>query len=718
MVRRDRRSTTGSGNLEDSRRLPRKPARTLTSLANLPSTHFAAASQSVGLRGWLWAAGLLLTLALVYQPAWHGGFIWDDDLHLLDNPVLKPGGLATVWTPGGYINYWPLTFTSYKLQFMAWGLNPFGFHLVNIAVHGVSALLLWRILLELRVPGALFAAAIFALHPVNVESVAWIAQLKGLLAVMLALVSLHFFLAWERGEKWGAVLAIGAFLLSTLAKGMVITLPAVLLACAWWQRGRIERQDLLRVLPYLAIGAVMTGTEIWSQHLVAADGAVRSDDLLSRAAVAGCAVWFYFWKLIWPLDLCFVYPRWRIDEHQAMFFLAGLLLVGLFALAWWRRLSWGRPVLMLFVGYVGLLLPALGFVNIYYMRYSYVADHWQYAAMIVPCAVIGGAAATLLPSYLGSRKGCYLLCAAVLATLSVLTWRQSHMYADIDTLYLTIIKQNPECWLAYNNLGKLQAERGNDDEARAYYERALKFNPDYAEAHNNLAIVLARSGNKDEAIDHYQQALRILPDYADAHYNLGNALTSRGPIDEAIVHYQRAVKIKPDYGEAYNNLGLALARCGRVEEAAVQYQLALKISPDFAEAHYNLAAALEQQGRFREAADHRISAVRLLPNHPEVLRGAAWMFATCPDSAIRNGVEATNLAQRAAEISGGGEPIILDALAAAYAESGRFDQAVRAARRALELATARGDTTLVDMLRSRIKLYESGKAFRNARSAP
>ncbi len=234
----------------------------------------APTTRSFGRWNWLFAAALVATVFLAYQPAWHGAFLWDDDTHLLNNPVLKPGGLSKSWIPGAYLNYWPLTFTAYWLQFKMWGLNPTGFHVVNIAVHAISALLVWRILVQLRVPGAMFAAAIFVLHPVNVESVAWITQLKGLLALLLGLVSVLFFLAHERlGGWWRLALAIAAFGFSALAKGMLITLPVVLLACAGWQRGRIERRDLLRVLPYLLIGAVMTSIEVWAQHLVGAGAA-------------------------------------------------------------------------------------------------------------------------------------------------------------------------------------------------------------------------------------------------------------------------------------------------------------------------------------------------------------------------------------------------------------------------------------------------------------
>ena len=286
----------------------------------------AAAIWSFAWQQWLFAAALLIAVLLAYQPVWQGGFIWDDDTHLVNNPVLKPGGLARIWVPGSYVNYWPLTATAYWLQFRIWGLNPLGFHLVNIALHALSALLVWRILVQLRVPGAMFAAAIFALHPVNVESVAWITQLKGILSLLLSLLSAWLYLLYEQqGKQWCFALSLAAFLLSTLAKGIALTLPVVLLACTWWQRGRIGYRDLLRVVPYLLIGTAMTGIEIWMQHVAAgsAGTVVRSDGFLSRLAIAGCAVWFYFWKLIWPLDLCLVYPRWQIDDRDLLAYVPG-----------------------------------------------------------------------------------------------------------------------------------------------------------------------------------------------------------------------------------------------------------------------------------------------------------------------------------------------------------------------------------------------------------
>ena len=651
-----------------------------------------AALQSAGGRNWLLAAAVVAAVFLAYQPAWHGGFVWDDDLHLLNNPVLKPGGVVRTWLHGDYINYWPLTFTVYRIEFDLWGLDPLGFHLVNIALHAVSALLVWRILIVMQIPGALFAAAIFALHPVNVESVAWITQLKNLLSLSLALLSMLFYLLHERdGGWWRFAASVGLFLLSALAKGMMLTLPVVLLACAWWQRGRIGRRDLLRVLPFLLIAALMVCIEVKKQHLGAGDTPMRSDDFFSRAAVAGCAVWFYFWKLIWPVNLMFVYPRWNISERDVLSYLPGMLLAAILALAWWQRRSWGRPVAMVMVCYVALLLPILGFANIYFMQYSLVADHYQYAAMIVFCAAFAGAAVTLgrrcvtllsrdgkeaggdgrlwkthlsrlgrgagregrlwrkAQLALGQLPAGCLLCLGVLMVLSVLTFRQSGMFADEETLYRATIERNPGCWLAHNNLGTFLLDRGHTD----------------------------------EAIMHFEEALKSKHDYVLAHCNLGNALASQGHAEKAIMHYKEALTIDPDCVDAYYNLAVTLAKRGRIEEAIAQYHNALKISP----------------------------------NDVSALNSLAWLRATHPKSEFRDGAEAVELAERALHLSGGQEPTISDTLAAAYAEAGRFPEAVRTARMALDLAMRQNNEALAESVKVRMRLYDARTPYRNSSAA-
>jgi tetratricopeptide (TPR) repeat protein len=495
----------------------------------------------------------------------------------------------------------------------------------------------------------MFAAAIFALHPVNVESVAWIAQLKGILALVLALISVLFYLSYERHEdRWRFVSAIFAFLLSALAKGTALTLPVVLLACAWWQRGRIQRRDLLRVLPYLLIGAAMAGVEVLTQHNVGGEVA-RSDGFFSRAAIAGCAVWFYLGKLIWPVDLCPVYPRWPIGNLGILWCLPSLMWIVLLACAWRRRRTWGQPVLMLVVCYVALLLPVLGFVNIAFMQHSLVADHWQYIATIVPCAMFAGISVTLARRFL-HRPAAISASVALLVVLAVLSWRQSRMYADAEAFYATTIARNPDCWMAQNNVGRILADRGQIDAAFAHFQKALEINPDYAEADNNLGNILRDRGQIDAAFARFQKALEINPDYAEAHINLGNvlrdrgqadaaiaqyrkaleikpdaeahynfgsALFSRGQIDAALAHYQKALEINPDFAEAHCGLGVALAARGELDAAIAHYQKALEIKPDYAEAHYNLGTALHGRGQLDAAVDHYQKALEINPNYAE-----------------------------------------------------------------------------------------------------
>ncbi len=612
--------------------------------------HGARLAPSSTTKKLLFAGALVAAVFLVYQPAWRGGFIFDDDLHLLNNPVLKTGGFVRAWTPGSYINYWPLTFTVYRLEFEAWRLNTPGFHLVNIALHAVIALLVWRVLVELDVPGAMFAAAIFALHPVNVEGVAWIAQLKGLLSLLFALVSTLLYLMYDRrGGRMLYAAALAAFCLSALAKGMVLTLPIVLLACGWWRRGSLQRRDLACMVPFVLVGAVMAGVEVWAQRLANAGG-VRSDNLPSRIAVAGCAVWFYFGKLVWPSTLCFVYPRWKIENIDVLWALPGVLMAILFGLALWRRGAWGRPIVMLIVCYVGLLLPVLGFLNIYYMRYSLVADHWQYAAAVVPCAVLAGVAAAWTNRQRNRRPVAWAMGLSLLAVLAALTSLQSRIYADSEKLWSDTLEKDPNCWLAYNVRGHELADCGEVDQAIAHYHKALEIKPDYSEAHsnlgacltsrgeidqaiehcrkaveikpedaqihNNLGVALAARGRVDEAVDHYRKALAIKSDYLDAHNNLGNALAGSGHVDEAIEHYEKVLQIEPKHAEAHNNLGFALTKRGAVDQAIAHYRTSLAIKPDYAETHFNLGRALADVRKFDEAILHYRRTLEIKPGHP------------------------------------------------------------------------------------------------------
>jgi tetratricopeptide (TPR) repeat protein len=298
-------------------------------------------------------------------------------------------------------------------------------------------------------------------------------------------------------------------------------------------------------------------------------------------------VWFYLYKALWPLNLMFVYPRWSIDASNPLSYLPGLLAATVGVVCWHYRRQWGRPVLFALGYFVVLLLPVLGFIDIYFMRYSLVADHWQYFSILGPIALLAAALAAA-GEPLGKahpRLG---------VALGGLTWKQSHIYADQETLWQDTLAKNPACWLAYNNLGCIRLNQGQMDEAIRQCEEAIRLNPDYALAHFNLGTALDKQGQTDQAIRQYEEAIRLEPDNAEAHNNLGDALDKDGQIDGAITQFQDAIRLQPGNADAHYNLGNARGKKGQVGEAISQYQEAIRLKPDYAEAHNNLGTALYQ----------------------------------------------------------------------------------------------------------------------------
>lgn len=636
--------------------------------------------QAVGMaeskREWLLVAAIIAATFVAYKPCWHGNYLLDDQSHLLHNPVLKPGGLAKAWVPGSYLNYWPLTFTFYRLEHELWGFDRLGYHLVNIALHAISAVLIWRILRRLGMTGALFAAAIFALHPVNVESVAWISQLKTVLSVALALTSLLFYLRFETNHRrWNYAAALVAFVLSALAKGDALTLPIVLLALAWWQRDQVQRSDLLRTIPFFLVAACMATLEVISQHSVGSVP-VRSDGILSRAAIAGCAVWFYLGKLVWPIDLIPVYPRWSIPAANLLWYLPALALAGLLVIGWKERRSGGKPIVMFIFCYVALLLPVLGFVNISYMRYSLVADHWQYVATIIPCAAVGAVGAWLV------RRSFPRLvqfgCLALLGGLSVVTWQQSALYRD-PTYFLTqTLVRNPEASLAECGLGEILSARGDPTDID-HFRKAVRLAPDDPESLGSLGAALGDRGEFDLAIPYLNRALELNPKTWGPNYNLAQIEAHRRQIDLAIDHLRRELEIRPGYEPAQRLLSAILAD--------------------------------------REKVARQIKQLRsLIEKHPTdvlLLINAAWILSTDPNASLRDGPAALKYAERAAKISGGDDPRAFDVLAAAYAEVGQFTDASLAEKRAIQLTT---DEVMTKQLQQRLELYDSRKPYRDLRA--
>jgi tetratricopeptide (TPR) repeat protein len=736
-------------------------------------------------RDWLVAAALIGATFLVYQPVWRGGFIWDDDGHVTRSELRSCQGLYRIWFDVHATHqYYPLLHSVFWIEHRLWGDAPLGYHLVNILLHGLAAVLVFQVLRRLQIPGAMLAAAIFAVHPVQVESVAWITEQKNTLSAVFYLGAMLSYLRFDRARrKTCYALASTLFALGLLSKTVTATLPATLLVIFWWQRGRLSwKRDVLPLGPWLALGAAAgLFTAWWERALAGAAGAAYAFSPLERVLIAGRALWFYLAKLLWPADLIFIYPRWRVSQAVAWQYLFPLTALAAL-LALWLLRGRTRAPLAAALCYVGTLFPVLGFFNVYPFRYSLVADHFQYLASVaVIAAFTAGVASCCGRGGRPRRLAGHALGVSLLALLALLSWRQSRTYADLETLYQTTLDRNPDCWMALANLGKLLADRGEFDAAMADYRKALQVNSAYAEAHNNLGNLLFGRGDVDGAIDHYRQALESKPQFAEAHDNLALALAGHGQVDEALVHYrraleispdfvgayndlgmaltgrrqfgaaianfQKALEIQPDYAEAHNNLGIALTGRGEVDAAMLHYFKAIGLKPAYAEAHNNLGTALAGHGQFDEAIDHYRQALRIQPGNagtsrnlaalvaardritellaqrrqslrsrPDdaaLLNDIAWRLATSPCVSLRNGAEAVELARRAIAIGGDREPALQDTLAAAYAETGRFSEAVETSRRGAALADRAGNAALADRIRARLIVYQSRAAYRD-----
>ena len=563
---------------------------------------------------------LVASSAISYWPSLGGGFIWDDETLITKNSIVQSSsGLYRIWFTTEPIDYWPVTNTSFWLEWRIWGANPTGYHVTNLVLHVLNSLLIYAILQRLSIPGAFLAAWLFALHPVNVESVAWIAQRKNTLSLFFFLLSLLAYLKWHstiwRTDKSRAVraarsaiglgfywLSLLSFALAMLSKGSVAILPVLLLLIAWWQRGRITSKDVWGTAPFFVLAIVLTAVNVWfTTHGL--DETIRTATFAQRLAGAGAVVWFYLYKALLPLDLVFIYPQWNIDTQRAVWWLPLLAMLCLSAVLVWKcRTRWGSVLLFAWAFFCIALLPVMGLVDVYFMKFSLAADHYQYVAIIAVVALAAAAISTgtsrLQPRW---RAAVYSLTGVLLCALGMLTWRQSATYRDAVTLYKNTLAGNPSCWLADYNLGVLLADSGRSDEAIQYFQAALQLKPDYAEAYNNLGMVILNRGEPGEAVQLLEKAVGIKPKYAEAHTNLGVALMNLGRSEDAMAHFQKAVAVDSRFPEAHYNLGNALLIAGRPTEAIEQYEAALKLRDNFCEAYANMAMALAKLNRLEEA---------------------------------------------------------------------------------------------------------------------
>lgn len=579
---------------------------------------------------------------LVYSPAWNGAMLWDDDGHITRRDLRSTEGLGRIWfEPGATQQYYPMVHSAFWASHRLWGDRMLGYHLLNIALHALSALLLFLILQRLAIPGALLAVVIFALHPVHVESVAWVTELKNVLSGAFYLAAALAYLAYtgisadgsSHARRFRYLLALFLFILAVLTKSVTVTLPAALLVVCWWQRGRIRwREDVRPLIPFLVIGLVAGLTTVWVERtFIGAQGADFDLTLVQRLLLAGRVVWFHLSKLLWPVNLTFIYPRWTIDPASSVQWLYPVALAAA-AAAGWRIRQRSRSPLAALLFFVVTLFPALGFFNVYPFRFSYVADHFQYLASIGPIVLLSVGIAVVVRRATTRRLAHGGAAVLIAAGLGSLTYAQARHYASAEALYGATIERNPSAWLARNNLaaillaGDPPAERVR--EAMVHLEQAIRLKPDYAEAHFNLGTAFEREQRLNDAAERYQLVLRLQPgerralerlavlrhDRASQLLQQGLGLENAGRTQEAERAYREAAALDPGRAIVRRSFGRTLHRLGEREAAVTEYRASLDLDPSSSETHNDLGVVLAELGRMEEAAQAFEFAVRLDPS--------------------------------------------------------------------------------------------------------
>jgi tetratricopeptide (TPR) repeat protein len=519
---------------------------------------------------WFFAVVLILAVWLVYAPVWPAGFIWDDSSLIVENPSLVGWpGLKEIWTTH-QADICPLTLTTIWAIHALWGLTPLPFHLLNLLFHTGCALLLWRVLLALRVPGARLGAALWALHPVQVESVAWVSEMKNTESGLFFLLAILMYIKWLRSPGPDRPFAVRSFYVLSLlctalalaCKLTTVVLPAVLCLCAWWIEGRWRWRNLPGLLPTALLALAAAAFAAWSHGL---DQAMACDPHWPRSwperlVTAGDAVWFYLGKLLWPQLLMTVYPGWTADAENFLSWLPLLAVIAGFSILWLERGTRLRPWFFAFAYFLAALFPALGLLDNFIFRYAPVFDHFQYLASMGPLALAGsGLVAFSRAVRPGLRAIRTVAAAGVLAVLALLTWQRAAVFQSDETLWRDTLEKNPTCWLAHNNYGRALAQTGRIDEALDHFQQSVALYPNYDQAHDNLGNILDEKGRVDEAMLEYRKALALNPANAFVYSNLGNLYFQRGNYDEAISLFQEALRLKPGFATARLNLARAQA---------------------------------------------------------------------------------------------------------------------------------------------------------------
>lgn len=552
----------------------------------------------------LQAAVIVLAGLWIYSPAYHGDWLWDDDVLLTANPTVQSGtlaGLLKLWFNPDGLDYFPLSYSLMWLQWQLFGPAPTGYHITTILLHVASGLLLWALLEKMRIPGSWTAALIFTIHPVCVESVAWVAETKNTLSLALFLTSCIFWVFQDETEAGPKrerlyLASLAFFLLAMFAKTSVVAMPVLTLLYAWWKRGSVTMQDAVRAAPMFLISLVLGIVTIQFQH----GRAIGLEELpvggiASRIAIAGMAILFYLVTIVWPVNLLPIYPRWDVDPPKAWQFLPWLVLGGA---AWWlwtsRRQAWARHTIFALGFFLLMIAPVLGFIDISYMRITWVADHFLYLPMIGPLALIVAAVTTWLATREERVRAVFTAMAAgIVFFLAVNSFFSAISWMDEEHLWEHTLAHNHDAWQAHNRLGAKKLERGDLEAAYYHFRNSSQLRPDLGETKNNLGIVLSRKGRADEAIRAFEEALQASPELLQIRLNLAEAYGQRERYAEARDMYASLLTVDPNNIVIRNNYALALFKSGAKEKAAEEFRRVLQLKPDFKAAQQGLEIVLK-----------------------------------------------------------------------------------------------------------------------------
>lgn len=750
----------------------------------MPQRNTADSSADLGAkrrRLWLGVIAIVLITLIAYLPAINGGFIWDDDDYVTNNDLLRSGaGLVQLWEPGQTHQYYPAVFTTFWVEYQLWELNPRGYHLVNVLLHIANALLLWRIVRLLGIPGAWMIGAVFALHPMHVESVAWITERKNMLSgffyMLAALAYLRFdpmrdeeAAAESPSREWGFyALSLLLFVLALLAKSVTCSLPAALILVMILRRQRLALMRLLLLVPMFIIGlAAAMHTAYLERVSVGAAGANFDFSFMERCLIASKALLHYPFKLLIPDPLIFIYPRWTIDagDWQSYWSIIVVLAVGIAALIAFFRGRRGPAIAVAF--FAGTIFPALGFFDVWPMVYSFVADHFGYLASIGLIALV----VAPLAKHIGKMRAGQVLASAILLVFAGLVWMEGPKYANAEALWRRTIADNPEAWMAHNNLGVIflrdhgrlgdaaeLVRRGDPglaadlleesptaelddvakglrgltrdhavqvvdamermrqpliDEAIEHFEASLDLNPGHYQAMGNLAVAVHRIGRYEEALAYWQALMAHEDAVPDDRYRMGLTLEKMGRIDEAVAEYERILDELPEHLTTRLRMGELLAQDERHDEAKVHFEFVVARYPANVRLQRYLGGRAEIEGEWAKAIGHYQTALDYAQDESEavgLMVSLATIRAMCPDRRFRDAISAVRLGETLLRVTEGRDPIVLHILAAAFANMGRFDDAVRAAEQALALAREMEMTQLIEELESRLEAYRARRA--------